>query len=104
MSDDLRPELREVSGGTLLFVRAQPGARRTEFAGRHDDQVKIRIAAPPTDDRANEALVAFLARSFDLRRSQVSIRSGSTSRRKRVKLDGIDAATASRVLDRLLAD
>lgn len=95
-------DLSAVAGGVVLFVRAQPGARRTEVTGVHDGALKVRIAAPPVDDRANEALIVFLAKAFDLRRSSVTIRSGSTSRRKRVKLDDVGPDDARRVLAALL--
>lgn len=101
---DEYPELQPLDGGVVLFLRAKPSAPRTEFVGRHGEELKIRIAAAPEQGKANEALVGFIARTFDLKRSQVTIRSGSTSRRKRVKLDGIDAETATQVLDRVLAD
>lgn len=93
-----RPELGPVDGGVMLSVHAQPGARRTEIVGRHGDAVKIRVAAPPVDDRANEALVAFVAEVFGLRRSAVSVRSGGSSRHKRLRLAGIDLPTATRIL------
>lgn len=96
------PELCVVDGGVLLAVHAQPGARRTEVVGRHGDAVKIRVAAPPVDDRANDALVAFVAQTFGLRRSAVSIRSGASSRHKRVLLAGFDLAAAGEVVDRIL--
>ncbi len=94
-----RAELDTVDGGVMLSVHAQPGARRTEIVGRHGDAVKIRVAAPPVDDRANEALVAFVAEVFGLRRSAVSVRSGGSSRHKRLRLDGIDLTTAARRLE-----
>ena len=97
-----RPELTRTDGGVLLSVHAQPGARRTEVVGRHGDAVKIRVAAPPVDDRANEALCAFVATTFGVRRAAVTIRSGSSSRHKRLLLTGIDLVTASDVVDRLL--
>jgi len=93
-----RAELDTVDGGVMLSVHAQPGARRTEIVGRHGDAVKIRVAAPPVDDRANEALVVFVAEVFGLRRSAVSVRSGGSSRHKRLRLDGIDLPTATRRL------
>lgn len=98
-----RPELVAVDDGVILNVHAQPNARRTEIVGPHGDAVKIRIAAPPVDDRANEALVAFVATTFDLHRSDVSVRSGGSSRHKRLLLDGITLDTASAILDRHLA-
>lgn len=102
MSIPVHPELTAASDGVLLTVHAQPGARRTEIVGRHGDAVKIRVAAPPVDDRANDALVVFLAEAFGVRRSAVTIRSGASSRHKRVLISGIDHATASIVVDRLL--
>jgi uncharacterized protein len=93
-----RPELRSTDGGVMLTVHAQPGARRTEIVGRHGDAVKIRVAAPPVDDRANDALVAFVAEVFGLRSAAVSVRSGGSSRHKRLRLDGIDLPTATRIL------
>ncbi len=76
-----------------------PARRRTEIVGRHGDAVKIRVAAPPVDDRANEALVVFVAEMFGLRSAAVSVRSGGSSRHKRLRLDGIDLPTATRILD-----
>lgn len=97
-------ELTAVDGGVVLAVHAQPGARRTEVVGRHGEAIKIRVAAPPIDDRANEALVAFLAAAFGVRRSAVTIRSGSASRHKRVLISGIDVDVASTVVSGLLAE
>ena len=95
-------ELTAVDGGVVITVHAQPGARRTEVVGRHGEAIKIRIAAPPVDDRANDALVAFLAETFGVRRSAVTIRSGSTSRHKRVLITGIELAADSTVVARML--
>jgi uncharacterized protein (TIGR00251 family) len=94
-----RPELHATDGGVMLTVHAQPNARRTEIVGRHGDAVKIRVAAPPTDDRANEALVAFVADVFGVRSGAVTVRSGGSSRHKRLRIDGPDVTTAARILD-----
>ena len=83
----------------MLTVHAQPNPRRTEIVGRHGDAVKIRVAAPPTDDRANEALVAFVADVFGVRSGAVTVRSGGSSRHKRLRIDGPDVTTAARILD-----
>ncbi len=97
-----RPELTAVHDGVSLTVHAQPNAQRTEIVGRHGDAVKIRLAAAPVDDRANEALIVLIATTFGLHRSDVSIRSGSSSRHKRLLLRGIAFETASAILDRHL--
>ncbi|MFO1304166.1 MAG: DUF167 domain-containing protein [Burkholderiales bacterium] len=70
----------------LLTLHVQPGASRTEYAGMHGDAHKIRLAAPPVDGKANEALIAFLAEQFGVRQRDVAIASGASSRRKIVRI------------------
>lgn len=74
-------------GRITLTLHIQPGAKKTEFAGLHGDALKIRLAAPPVDGKANEALVKFIAETLGIARSVVSIKSGHTSRRKVVEID-----------------
>lgn len=81
--------LRANPGGVSLTLHIQPGAKKTEFAGEHGDALKIRLAAPPVDGKANAALLAFLAGALGVARSAVTLRSGETSRRKVVQVDGI---------------
>jgi uncharacterized protein (TIGR00251 family) len=73
----------------ILDVHVQPGAKRSEFAGQHGSRVKIRLAAPAIENRANEALVAFLAGHYGVPRRNVRIASGLKSRDKRVVIDGL---------------
>ena len=88
---------RRDAGGTLVIaVHAQPGARRTAIAGSHGDALKIRVAAPALEDRANEALIAFLAESLAVAKRDVTIASGLRSREKRVEVRG--AADPQRLL------
>lgn len=75
-----------------LTLHIQPGAKKTEFAGLHGDALKIRLAAPPVDGKANEALVRFIADTLGLPRSAVSLKSGQTSRRKVLEIHGGDIA------------
>jgi uncharacterized protein (TIGR00251 family) len=67
-------------------VHAQPGAKRTEVAGLHGEALKIRIAAPPVDGSANEALVEFIAKTLGLRKSEVTLVRGDTSRSKTLRV------------------
>lgn len=92
------PYLRSVPGGVELYVLVQPRASRTKIVGEHAGLLKIQLAAPPVDGEANAALVEFLARHFDLPRRQVSLAAGDASRRKRVLLQGLDAARAEAVI------
>jgi uncharacterized protein len=65
----------------------QPGASRTEFAGKHGDRIKVRVAARAVDGGANEALIEFLADYYGVPRRSVRITSGLKSRQKRVRID-----------------
>lgn len=89
---------RRLPDGTLsLHVHAQPGARRTEVAGLHGDAIRIRVAAAPIEDRANEALVEFLAQRFGVSRRDVTLVSGAKSRQKRFEIRGAAVAPESLV-------
>jgi uncharacterized protein (TIGR00251 family) len=70
----------------ILAIHLQPGAAREALAGTHGDRLKIRIAAPPVDGRANDQLIDFLARLFDVPRSRVELLAGHGSRSKRVRI------------------
>jgi uncharacterized protein len=96
------PELSPTEGGVMLAVHVQPGAGRTEVVGRHGTALKVRVAAPPADNRANDAVIALLAKEFDLKPAAVSITSGGTSRQKRLKLEGVEQRDAEKIVDRLL--
>ena len=71
----------------ILDLHVQPGASRTEFAGRHGERIKVRLAARAADGKANEALIEFLAEHYGVPRRSVRITSGLKSRRKRVVID-----------------
>ncbi len=83
---------------TTLSLHIQPAARKTEVAGAHGDALKIRLAAPPVDGKANAALIGFVADRLGLEKSAVSLKSGQTSRRKVLAVIGAPADTAQRLL------
>ena len=85
--------------GVTLRLHIQPGAKKTEAAGLHGEALKIRLAAPPVDGKANACLIAFLADQFGVARSAVSLLSGETSRAKRVHVSGVTDAAAKALLD-----
>jgi hypothetical protein len=78
--------LREVDGAIELALHVQPGAKRTSIDGVHGDALKVRLAAPPVEGRANEALLRFLADAFAVPVKQVTLLRGATSRRKVVRI------------------
>jgi hypothetical protein len=71
-----------------LTLHIQPGAKRSELAGLHGEALKIRLAAPPVEGRANEALLKFIAGLFDVPVRQVELKQGSQSRHKVVAITG----------------
>lgn len=85
MSDWLRGEGDIV----VLTLHIQPGAKTTGFAGRHGDAMKIRLAAPPVDGKANAALMKFLADYCAVPKSAVTLVSGQSARAKRVRVEGV---------------
>jgi uncharacterized protein (TIGR00251 family) len=85
--DSPRPWRRIGADGSItLEIHAQPGAKRTEVAGMHGDCLKIRLAAPAVEGRANDTLVAFLAASFGVPRRNVTLVRGETGRRKTLRI------------------
>ena len=70
--------------GATLHIHAQPGAKRTEVAGLYGDCLKLRLASPAVDGKANACLIEFLAKRLRVKRAQVAIIHGANSRRKTV--------------------
>ncbi|HJW26767.1 MAG TPA: DUF167 domain-containing protein [Rhodocyclaceae bacterium] len=91
------PWLRPDGEGCVLTVHVQPGAKRTEIVGEHGDALKIRLAAPPVDGKANDALLSYLAERLGVGRRELELRAGTTSRRKLVAAD-VPAAKALALL------
>jgi uncharacterized protein len=85
--------------GVVLTLHIQPGAKKTEIVGLHGEALKIRLAAPPVDGKANAALLAFLTEKVrrsgiprdGAGRTALELVSGQTSRTKRVRIDGYAA-------------
>jgi hypothetical protein len=71
-----------------LTLHVQPGAKRTDVSGLHGEALKIRLAAPPIEGRANEALLKFIAESFGVPLRQVELKQGGQSRHKVVAITG----------------
>jgi uncharacterized protein (TIGR00251 family) len=91
--------IREVEGGVELTLYLQPRASRTEVVGAHGDALKLRIAAPPVDGEANDELIRFLAKALGVTKAQVTIASGATGRKKRVRVEGVEVGAARAALD-----
>jgi uncharacterized protein (TIGR00251 family) len=96
-------ELVKADGdGVTVSVQVQPRAGRTAVIGRHGDALKVRVAAPPVDDRANDATIALVAELFDVAPTSVEVVSGARSRLKRLRARGVDLETAVEGVERAL--
>jgi uncharacterized protein len=85
--------------GTITFhVRVQPRASKDEISGTWEGALKVRLSAPAVENRANEALVAFLSDLLKTPKSAVRIQSGEHARTKRVEIRGV---TRQQILDLL---
>jgi uncharacterized protein (TIGR00251 family) len=94
-------DTQERDGAVIFSVRVQPRASKDEIAGEMGGALKVRLRAPAVEDRANEALVEFLAELLKTSRSAVRILSGERSRTKRIEIRGV---TRQQILGLLVED
>ena len=90
--------------GVVLRIHVQPGAGRSAVVGRHGDALKVRVAAPPVEGRANEAARSLLAEALSVPADDVELTSGQSSRSKRFRLKGLDAEEGDKRLGVALAE
>ncbi|MFQ6100675.1 MAG: DUF167 domain-containing protein [Anaerolineae bacterium] len=93
-------QVTEEKEGCTFQVRVLPRGRRDAVVGLHGDALKVRLVAPPERGKANRALQKFLAERLGVSASAVEILSGHTSRRKRVRVKGVSAASIRALLSR----
>lgn len=89
--------------GCELLVQVVPNAGRTAVAGLHDGALRVRLAAPPIEGRANAELLQWLARALGLPRRAVTLAGGELSRRKRLRVDCAPETLAAWLRDQLTA-
>jgi uncharacterized protein (TIGR00251 family) len=94
----LRIETTADNRAVVFSVRVQPRASKDEIAGEMDGALKIRLQAPAVEDRANQALVEFLAQTLNTSKATVRILSGEGSRRKRIEVRGVTADQVQQLL------
>ena len=100
---DFLPCLSARGDGVLLQLSVMPNARRTEVDGLHNGALRVRLAAPPIDGRANEALIAWLAKSLGVPKRDVKVLRGESSRRKQVAI-AVSYDVAAAWLNAMLSD
>ena len=91
-------DLNEKQGAVTIKVRVQPRAPRTEITGEHGGALKLKIAAPPVDGKANEECKRYLAKLLKVSATSVEIISGESSRDKVIRITNM---SARRVLEAL---
>ncbi|MDE3019325.1 MAG: YggU family protein [Nitrospirota bacterium] len=96
----MTPPYRQTREGSLLTLHVQPGAKKTEYMGLHGDALKVRVAAPPVEGAANEALCSWLAGLFKVPQKAITIQAGQTGRRKLVLLKGVALDSVQNVFTR----
>jgi uncharacterized protein (TIGR00251 family) len=97
-------QITDHAEGCVVSVRAQPGVRRNTLVGRQGDALKIAVTAPADKGRANASLVLVLADALGLKRSQVELLAGDTSRAKKVLVRDMTAAELGARLEFLLPE
>jgi uncharacterized protein (TIGR00251 family) len=95
-------QISDHAEGCIVRVRAYPGARRNAIVGAQGGALKVAVTAPPDKGRANDSIVLLLADSLGLKRSQVELVSGATSRAKRFLVRNMTAEELRKTLQGLL--
>lgn len=102
MSDPTWPCARAAGAtASLLDVSVVPNAKKTEAVGLHDGALRVRLAAPPVDGKANDTLVNWVAAELDLPRRAVRLKRGPASRSKQLEIDLPLAAVQAWLVTRL---
>lgn len=78
------PFIQETTQGWQLLVKVQPGAKKTELAGLSEGLLRVRLAAPAVDNKANAALLEFMADKLGIRKNKIRLAAGDKSRQKRL--------------------
>ena len=86
----------------ILSVRVIPRSSKSRIDGRRGEALLVRLAAPPVDGAANEALIDLLAREFQRPKRDITILSGQSSRDKRIDIAGLSEAEGTERLSAIL--
>ena len=102
MTEESAPRNPRTPEGAVFEVHVRPRAKRTAITGILDGRVKLALASPPVDDRANEELQRFFSKLFEVSRSAVKLVGGEHTRDKRVLIARRDGAAILTVIEPLL--
>ena len=99
MSKTSELKVQDTDGGAVFKVKVVPGSSRTEMCGILDGMIKIKVTSPAEKGKANQALINFLAQLLNIKKNQVSIISGQTSRVKQIRVLSMSAETLLKKLE-----
>jgi uncharacterized protein (TIGR00251 family) len=97
-------ELKAHREGTILPVRAQPGARKNEIRGEQDGMLKVSVTQSAEKGKANRALIALLSKELSLRKSQLELISGETSQQKQFLVRNVTPAELAGLIEQVLCE
>ena len=95
-------EIADAGGVSSFSVRVSPGASRTRVLGEYAGALKIAVSAPPEKGKANDAVLDLLSAALNVRKSDLSVVAGQTSRDKRIAVTGLAPAALSAKLSALI--
>lgn len=101
--EGLLPFVVRSKDGAVIHIFVQPRATSDSVQGIHGESLKLKVKAPPADDRANGAVENLLAGLLELPRSEVAVVGGHSSRRKRIAVTGVSPEQVSKRLNRALS-
>ena len=93
--------IRDLAGAVEIDVLVVPRASRSRVVGTLGDRIKVQLAAPPVEGAANAELVELLAEVLAVPRRSIAIVRGEASRRKTVRIEGVDAEAIREQLERI---
>lgn len=95
--------IKQTPQGSVIMVLAVVRSSRTEIVDLHQERCRIKVKGAPVDGEANAALTSFIAKTFGLAKSMVSLKQGQTSKQKAFLLQGLDARRAVEILESILS-
>lgn len=94
--------IKEKGNGVVFSIHVVPGAAKNEIVGVQDEALKVKIAAPPVEGRANAECIRFLSETLGIKKNQVTVTSGHRSRKKVIAIEGLNVRDATAILSGLL--
>jgi len=82
---------KRTEGGVIIEIKVEPRSSRAEVSGTLGEALKVKLTSPPVEGEANKQLIEVLAKKFGVKKGAITIIRGETSKRKTVRINGIDS-------------